>query len=261
MVDEEFVRPFTGEVSRPRAPIAAYRALADQLRQEVLDDRYRGGRRLPTDAELSEAHGLSRQTVRRAFQDLVAEGIVYRVPGRGTFARDNGTKYLRPSGSIEDLMAIAVDTELEVVEPPARRVDVAAAGRLHLDTDDVVTITFRRFHDGQPFCVTTAYVPPSLGRGLLDVDALATPRVRRRMTVLSVVQALAGTPIAGADQSISAVASPAEVSAEIDTVTGEPVLRIDRVYFDAQDRLLELAVNHFNPARYTYRFRMGATRP
>jgi DNA-binding GntR family transcriptional regulator len=156
-------------------------------------------------------------------------------------------------------MTIAVDTELEVLETPTRGVNLEAAGRLHLETDEVVTVTFRRFHEGQPFCVTTAYLPVPLGRGLFDVPELATVRVRHRMTVLSVVQALAGTAIAGADQSITAVPAPAGLCSEIDLVDGEPALRIDRVYFDADQRLLELAVNYFNPGRYSYRFQMGAT--
>ena len=37
------------------------------------------------------------------------------------------------------------------------------------------------------------------------------------------------------------------------------MLRIDRMHSDAEHRLLELAVNYFNPLRYSYRFRMGAT--
>jgi GntR family transcriptional regulator len=241
------------------SPVAAYRSLAEQLRRDIREHRYPEGCRLPTEAELTSVHGLSRQTVRRAFQDLVAEGVVYRVPGRGTFARNDGGKYLRPTGSIEDLLTIAVDTELEVLETPTRRVNLEAAGRLHLETDELVTVTFRRFHEGQPFCVTTAYLPVPLGRGLFDVPELATVRVRQHMTVLSVVQALAGTAIAGADQSITAVPAPAGLCSEIDLVDGEPALRIDRVYFDADQRLLELAVNYFNPARYSYRFQMGAT--
>lgn len=241
------------------APTPAYRALAERLRRDVREQRYRDGRRLPTEAELSRALGLSRQTVRRAFQELVAEGVVYRVPGRGTFALDDSGKYLRPTGSIEDLMTIAVDTDMEVIDPPTVRVELEAAGRLGLATDQVVSITFVRFHEGQPFCVTTAYLPVPLGKGLFDVPELAEVRVRRPMTVLSVVQALAGTPIAGADQSITAVGAPAGLCEEIGVGVGEPVLRIDRLYFDADNRLLELAVNHFNPARYSYRFRMGAT--
>lgn len=238
----------------------AYRALADQLRREVLDGAYRDGRRLPTEAELSSTLALSRQTVRRAFQELVAEGIVYRVPGRGTFAHLGGGKYLRPATSIEDLLTIGTDTELEVVEPPSVAIELEAAGRLRLATDAVVRLTFRRFHRDQPFCVTTAYMPTPVGQGLFDVAELTEPRARRRMTVLRVVQSLSGTAITEADQSITAVPCPARVSAEIDVEPGDPVLRIDRVYSGGDGELLELAVNHFNPARYSYRVRMAAGR-
>ncbi|HXL61098.1 MAG TPA: GntR family transcriptional regulator, partial [Mycobacterium sp.] len=47
----------------------AYQTLRDQLRGEIAAGHYRNGTRLPTESELVARHGLSRQTVRRAFQD------------------------------------------------------------------------------------------------------------------------------------------------------------------------------------------------
>ena len=70
-------------------PAPAYQVLSRQLRDEIAAGMYRGGARLPTESELVQRHGVSRQTVRRAFQDLVAEGVVYRVPGRGTYADES----------------------------------------------------------------------------------------------------------------------------------------------------------------------------
>ena len=40
---------------------------------------------LPSIMELTEETGLSVNTVRRAIKLLIAEGLVYTVPGRGTF--------------------------------------------------------------------------------------------------------------------------------------------------------------------------------
>ena len=82
----------------------AYQRLSRELRQQISAGTYRDGIQLPTESELAQHHGVSRQTVRRAFHDLVAEGIVYRVPGRGTFVTENSGRYLRHLGSIEDLM-------------------------------------------------------------------------------------------------------------------------------------------------------------
>ena len=107
-------------MARADAAEPAYRALAATLRSAIAAGRYRGGVRLPTEAELAAEYGLSRQTVRRAFVDLVAEGVVHRVPGRGTFATERGGRYLRQLGSIDDLMNLSTDTTMEVVEPEVK---------------------------------------------------------------------------------------------------------------------------------------------
>jgi DNA-binding GntR family transcriptional regulator len=68
-----------------RSRVIAYRTLAHALRSEIRNGKYAGGRKLPTEEQLSAAYSVSRQTVRRAMQDLVSEGIIYRVAGRGTY--------------------------------------------------------------------------------------------------------------------------------------------------------------------------------
>ena len=95
----------------------AYHTLASELRTSILQGKYADGSPLPTEAELASHHHLSRQTVRRASQELVAEDLVYRVAGRGTFAAPADRQYLRQFGSIEELMGLSLDTELELIEP------------------------------------------------------------------------------------------------------------------------------------------------
>src|ERR1700755_2572780 len=121
--------------AHPRA--ASYRSLASTLREAILGGEYADGRRLPTEAELAESQSLSRQTVRRAMQELVSDGLVYRVPGRGTYPVSQAERYLRHQGSGEHLMSLSLDTDCEIIQPLQRRVDLAAAGRLRLTSDDV----------------------------------------------------------------------------------------------------------------------------
>src|ERR1700733_4754770 len=149
-------------MSRPRVlGEPAYKALAGTLRDEIRAGAFPPNRRLPTDAELSRKFGLSRQTVRQAFGELVSEGLVYRVRGRGTFAVavQYGTQYLQSLGSIEDLLAVAKEAEAEIVDPFAPVVDVAAASRLRLASDHVFRATVRRLNDNVPFSFSTVYVP------------------------------------------------------------------------------------------------------
>src|SRR5260370_14749705 len=165
----------------------AYQTLRDRLRGEIAAGDYRDGTRLPTESELVARHGLSRQTVRRAFQDLVSEGMVYRVPGRGTYASETGRRYLRQLGSIEDLMSLSDDTTMEVRAGLQRRVDVDAASRLRLDDDVAYTVVFRRLHDGVPFVLTTVHLVPSVAQPGLASRALAAAPLRTH-TVLGLLQ-------------------------------------------------------------------------
>jgi DNA-binding GntR family transcriptional regulator len=237
----------------------AYRLLAADLRQAVTDGRYPPGQRLPTEAELVASTRLSRQTVRRAFQELVSEGLIYRVRGRGTFAVPGEGKYLRSFGSIDDLMALSLDTELRVVEPLHVLASVAAADALRVPEDSVMAMSFLRLHDGVPFCYTRVHVPLDIGRRLRELpelEALTEPGDRARFTVISLVDQVSDRQIHNAVQNATAVAADPDTARRLGCPAGVPVLRIERLYSDRDLVPLELAVNHFHPDRYSYRLQM-----
>ena len=240
---------------------STYTVVAREVRNRILQGDYADGRRLPTEAELAERHGVSRQTVRRAFQDLVAEGMVYRVPGRGTFVTRREEAYLRQFGSIDDLMGLSVDTRMEVTAPLRRRVDVTAASRLRLPDDVVHSLTFRRSHDGTPFCVTTVSVPPAVGAALATVPELTAAGASSETTIIGLLDARLPAPIAEADQSITVAAADPATAGQLGCAPGEPMLRIDRLYSDTGARPVELAISHFRPELYSYRTKLRRDRP
>jgi DNA-binding GntR family transcriptional regulator len=227
----------------------AYQTLREQLRGEIAAGQYRDGVRLPTESELVARHGLSRQTVRRAFQDLVAEGLVYRVPGRGTYASEPG-RYLRQLGSIEDLMSLSDDTTMQVLSGLRRRVDVDVASRLRLDDDVVYSVVFRRFHDGVPFVLTTVHLAPAVAQPIKAQLADGTVGTH---TVIGLLEPHLSEPIIEAAQSITVASADAAVADAVGCEPGHPMLRVDRLYSDASGRPVELSVSHFLPEQYTYR--------
>src|SRR5919112_1709194 len=205
----------------------AYQRLSDDLRAAIQEGRFGDGVRMPTEAELRREYGVSRHTIRQAFQDLVAEGLVYRVPGRGTFVTglSRRGRYLRSIGTIEELMAWT-GTEIEVLHAPATRMDVKAAGRLGLPSDEVSVLDVRRLFEGVPFVVTRIYLA-----------------------------------IEGVSQDITAAFAPPELSTLIDCQPGEPILYVERIYFDTANNPVELAISHYNPRRYSYHLELRRKLP
>jgi DNA-binding GntR family transcriptional regulator len=240
-----------GECVQPRR--VAYRELADQLRSSLRAGGYADGRRLPTELELAELHDVSRQTVRRAMQELVADGVIYRVAGRGTFAVTEPGPYMRHIGSVTDLMGLSQDTQLRVVAPLRRRVVGSAGERLGIGDGSLATLTFTRHHDGVAFCLTTVYLPLAVADLLADVPALRRKGARTMETVIGLLDRRIDKKITRADQTITAVPAPSEVQAYLGAAPGDAVLSVERLYRDEDGRAIELAISHFLPAHYAYR--------
>lgn len=235
----------------------AYRALADRLREALDRGDFDQGRRLPTELELSETYGVGRQTVRRALQDLVSEGSVYRVRGRGTFATPSVSQgqYVRSFGSIDDLLSVSQDTRLEIVVEFERQVNPEAAGRLQLPTDDVFAAVTRRLHGDAPIFVTRVYLPTRFAEHVRSYAATQKAKPRGA-TIIGMLSEVLPEPVVGAHQSINAVAMPDELAPLLDIAPGAVALRIDRVFFDSSARPVELAISFANPARYSYRIEL-----
>ena len=66
------------------APVPLYHQLAEYLRQQIEQGPWQPGDFFTTEEELQKTFQVSRATVRRALQQLMAEGLLERITG-GTF--------------------------------------------------------------------------------------------------------------------------------------------------------------------------------
>ena len=239
--------------------LPAFRRVGNDLRSAVLSGQFPPDVALPTEAQIATQYSVSRQTVRRAFQDLVAESLVFRVPGRGTFATPADGRYLRHFGSVEDLMGLSADTEMQVLMPLSEAIHPTAASRLRLPNDRVGKTTFLRLHHQEPFSHTSVYLPPMVWAQLGEVKELATAGMLSRVTVIALLDRVLDVPIQDAEQSITVATAMADVAAGLGLPFDTPLLRADRMYFDAGGKPVELAVTHFHPDRYSYRVRLRRT--
>lgn len=236
--------------------LPGYRRVAEELRKAVHDGRWAPDEPLPTDTELEEEFGVGRQTVRRAYLDLVNEGLVYRVRGRGTFITPEKLRYGRAIETVDDLLALSTDTEMETVEPLGGAYDKVAARHLQLDGRLMYGMRWVRRHQGKIFCHTAAYFPPRAGRLIEGEAAFIEAGERSPKTVIGTLSAL-GVQIRGAEQSMTAKAADDLDVSQLGCGVGDPLLHVERLYLDATGTPVEWAVSDFLPEHYTHRLHLG----
>jgi GntR family transcriptional regulator len=74
----------------PAAPGSLYQQIVDGLKREISEGRVTAGAPLPSFRVLAEDLLVSVITVKRAYEELEREGIIYRRQGLGTFVADHG---------------------------------------------------------------------------------------------------------------------------------------------------------------------------
>lgn len=100
-----------------------YKQIYHALKADILNGRSAPGSQLPTEAELMERFGVSRVTVRNALALLQREGLVVRIPAKGTFVRHS-----EPASSPPKLIALlALDVQLDFFGKMIRGAEQEAA--------------------------------------------------------------------------------------------------------------------------------------
>ena len=123
------------------------------------------GHRLPSEPELGALFGVSRITVRRAVEILVAELALTRRQGKGTFVTEPVLRHELSglTGIIAGLQANGVPPGTTLVGFDVRPAPPAIARRLDTGAEDV--LHFRRLYDrgGKPFGLAEIWIPGATG--------------------------------------------------------------------------------------------------
>ena len=70
--------------------VPLYKQLKQKIKKDIQDSFYQIGQIIPTEQDFCEEFAISRQTVREAITELVNEGLVERVQGKGTIVKARG---------------------------------------------------------------------------------------------------------------------------------------------------------------------------
>lgn len=124
----------------------------------------------PSERELVQLFGVARMTVRQALDALVAEGLLERIPGRGTFVADTKIDQVpRLTGYAEEMTRRGMLPGSRTLLARFESAGPGVARALEISVGDRVVHWQRlRLADGTPMCVEDAYLTADLVPGLLD---------------------------------------------------------------------------------------------
>ena len=207
--------------------VSYYRQLYTILRREITRGVWKPGERMPSEAELIAAYGVSRITVRQAFELLVNDGLVYRRRGSGTYVSvpliEHGLN--RIISFSEDMQRRGLHPSTQVIAARLEPASEEIAARLDIEPGVELAVLERlRLADGEPMSVEKSHLIYHQCPGLLDTDFSTT-------LLHEALRDRYGIRLTRANQAVRAVAADKMLAGRLHVHAGAPLFYIERVSF------------------------------
>ena len=226
-----------------------YQRLRDDIAIRINRRELRPGDLIPSEAELAAQHGVAIGTVRKAIDQLVADGVLERQQGRGTFvrrARFNSSlfRFFRfQSESGERRIPQSRILRRKVVAAPSA---VASALRIR-PGEPVIGLSRLRLIDGEPLLAEEIWLQKSRFEAVLalqpcDFGDLLYPLYEERC----------GQIVVSADENLSVEQATAMQARLLRLEEGAPLIVIERLAFDLERHPIEWRRSRGPATRFRY---------
>jgi GntR family transcriptional regulator len=231
-------RPRQALNAKDGKPLPIYFRLQDIILREIESGRLSPGSTIPPERKLAESYGVSIGTVKKALLNLVNEGYLYRIQGKGTFV--TGTTLRRESLRYYRLFKQFDDDEraLSVHLTGIRRIP----GTQQVNTPLRIKVGQTLFELKRVFCFkespvifSVSYLPVQLFRGIDKISASCF----EQKTLFAIIEEKFGLPTIYNRELIGANLPPPEVSQALKIRKNHPVLYVEMLAFTYRDRPYE----------------------
>ena len=246
-----------GEISVVAFPLGAplYKEVKRKVIDAVRNGEWKPGDVIPSEKKLCERFGVSMGTVRKAVDELAAEGMLIRQQGRGTFvAQHSQDRYLFSYFHIVRQDGYREYPKVELVEYGHTKADAEAADRLGVAPG----VRLTRFVNvlsigGEPVVIDEIFLPETL------FPRFSEKRLReRRTTLYQLYQEEFDITVIRTDERVRAVKADATKARLLGVKVGDPLLHVIRVALSFKDHVVELRHSYVATERYEYRTELGA---
>lgn len=210
------------EVLERNSSVPLYQQLEDIFYARIASGEWAPKQRIPSENELNKLYGLSRMTVRGVLNKLTGEGLLIRVPGKGTYVAPTKIDAISPAyrGVREQLESLGYATSTRLLSVDQMTPPPPVRERLQLRASDMVYAIVRlRLVDGAPISIHRSFVPAALAPALDERDV-----VNEQLCV--VLATHYGLPMRHVEEQLEAVSADVSDAQLLEVRRGDPILRL-----------------------------------
>lgn len=225
-----------------KGPGAKHVQLREVLREYILNHA-EPGTAIPSERRLTEHFGVARMTVRHAIDALVAEGILERIVGLGTFvAHSKLDLQMKLTSYSEEMHRRGMVPDARVLSFEQTPATPHLARELQIEQGAPV-IRFRRqlLADREPMSVDENFIPAHRVPGILDDDPPTS--------LYNVLSERFGLVMEWGEDTIEATAASPSIARLLNVEMGAPLLKIQRHAYVAR-AMVDYSVSYYRADRY-----------
>ena len=175
---------------------------------------------IPSERELMEMYQVSRITVRKAVDELVNEGYLYKIQGKGTYVKtdERSSNLFAITSCTEDVVRMGMKPTKKVMVAELVYANAKRAKALEITQEERVFMLGRiLFADQEPLNYTVTFLPEKLFPGI-DRHSFD------RESLYQVLQEEYGVRLTKARRTIEAILARDEVAEYLDIEEGSPII-------------------------------------
>lgn len=199
-----------------------YVQLKDYITQ-LIEDKLQYNDKIPSEFELMDMYCVSRTTVRKAIDELVQEGKLYKKQGLGTYV--SGEKVEQGLSDLSSctygLKKLGFDPYYTLIDSQILSSSVSVASNLQIDIGEKVFHLERISNvEGEPLNVTYSYIPYNYVEGIEEYDFVQN-------SLYKVLNEEFGIELVKSIRSVEAVQCNEELSKYLDISEGTAILKFN----------------------------------
>ena len=233
-------------------PIPIYYQIKQEILKRINSGALNPGDRIESEEKLAKMYNISRMTARHAVTQLVNDGYLYRVHGKGTFVCQPRVEksVATLNGFAEDMKKKGYETHSDVISMERVRPDEDIRETLNLGVnDDVYCLVRVRYANRVAMSYQESYLPAEMFPGLDAYDF-------RSQGLYETIEEKYDIEPLHASQRMEARTISGRIASLLHVQDGSPIFFVERITYQENQKPMELAYSWHRGDKYAFEMKL-----